>query len=330
MKKTGLILLCLCLIVAPLGGCGGQADQTKSYFLMDTVITVTVLETDADTAAPIFERCGEILGEYDALWSRTKAESDVARINRGEMSEIDPRTVSLIKQAISISRETNGAFDITVAPLVDLWKSCETDGRLPTEAELETCLALVGTEQIFVENGAVHKQNAGVSIDLGGIGKGAAIDALITYLESCEVQGGIVSFGSNVAVFGEKPSGEPFRVAIKDPKNTSGIVGSLTLEGGEVLSVSGDYERYVTIDGRKYHHILSPQTGYPAETGLSSVAVITKNGAYADALSTALFVMGETAARALCHSSMDRIDAVFIANDGTVTYTDGISGADFK
>ena len=324
MKRILILMLCVCLVIPSLGGCVKSDEQTKSYLFMGTVIKITLLETNADEAEPIFARCGEILSELDALWSRTAEGSDVSRINRNEIFTPDPRTVNLIRSAIAVTNATDGAFDITVAPLVTLWETCEEAGRLPTEAEMTNLLSLVGIEGIAIDGDRIIKASPEVQIDLGGIGKGAAIDALIDYLESCPVQGGLVSFGSNVAVFGKKASGEPFHVAIRDPKDPNGVIGSLTMQSGEVLSVSGDYERYVTIDGVRYHHILSPQTGYPAETGLASVAVVAKDGAEADALSTALFVMGMDAADAFYRTSAYSFEAVFVLADNTTATTAGI------
>ena len=136
--------------------------------------------------------------------------------------------------------------------------------------------------------------------------------------------GGLVSFGSNVAVFGEKPDHSPFRVALRDPKNPKGTVGVLTLSPGQVLSVSGDYERYVEIDGQRYHHLLDPKTGYPFDRGLSSVAVVTENGALADALSTALFGMGKEKAMAFYESGVFSFEALLIGSDGSMTATAGM------
>ncbi len=329
MKKATLRILCLLLCLAfamPFASCQREERQEKNFFLMDTPITVT-LYTDKKTAEPIFNSCRAILSELDALWSRTKTDSDVGRFNTSETAHsLDPRTASLIAKAMDVSQKTSGAFDITVAPVVNLWQQSEETGTLPTDSELQTALSLVGSQNLTISDKTLTKTEKNVQIDLGGIGKGAAISVLISYLKACNgVRGGLVSFGSNVAVFGEKPDGKPFRIALKNPKNESGYAGVLHLQDGEILSVSGDYERYYTIDGEKYHHILDPQTGYPAQSGLCSVAVICSDGALADALSTALFVMGEENARAFYESNVYDFEAVFIDENGNVTTTAGLA-----
>ena len=327
MKKISLFTLCILLCIAPIvsfASCQRDEKQEKSFFLMDTTITVT-LYTNQKAAEKIFGDCRQILSEYENLWSRTKGESDVGRFNQVEDSlELDTRTAALIAQAIEISQKTGGAFDITVAPIVNLWQTSEESETLPTSAEMQSALALVGEENLAISGNTLSKMNKNVQIDLGGIGKGAAISALLQYLKTCDARGGIVSFGSNVAVFGTKPDGNPFRVAVKNPKTKDGYAGVLHLQAGQILSVSGDYERYYTIDGSKYHHIIDPQTGYPAQSGLCSVAVVCSDGALADALSTALFVMGREKALAFYESKAYDFEAIFIDQNGNVTTTKGL------
>ena len=325
MKRAGILFLTALLLLS-CTSCG-RGTHTKSFFLMDTAITVTLYTQDAARAEEIFATCRKMLGEYDALWSPTSPDSDVSKWNctADGAEALDARTLTLLQTALEVSQVTEGAFDVTVAPLVALWSACEARGSLPTEAELEAALALVGSHHLALSDTALSKGNRDVRIDLGGIGKGAAIDSLIDYLSTCGVEGGLVSFGSNVAVFGKKPDGKAFRIALRDPKDAGGRVGTLTLEAGEVLSVSGDYERFVTVDGKRYHHLLDPATGYPAENGLASVAVITSDGALADALSTALFIMGRERAMAFYESGKYAFEAVLIGHDGVITVTDGFT-----
>ena len=328
MKKHFLRVLCLlfCLaLVIPFASCGMEERQEKNFFFMDTPITVT-LYTNQKTAEPIFDACRTLLLEYDNLWSRTKQESDVGRFNAATNStELDVRTAELIEKAIDVSQKTSGAFDITVAPIVNLWQVSEERETLSTAAEMQAALALVGSHKLTLANDTLTKTEQAVQIDLGGIGKGAAISALIDYLKTCNLRGGIVSFGSNVAVFGEKPDGKPYRIALKNPKTQGRYAGVLNLQDGEIFSVSGDYERFYTIDGKQYHHIIDPQTGYPSESGLCSVAVICSDGALADALSTALFVMGKEDALAFYESGRYDFEAIFIDQNGNVTTTAGLA-----
>ena len=328
MKRLICICLSLLLCLGGFAGCGRGASHSSTFYLMDTLIGVTLYIDRKAEAQEIFGECEALLSELEALWDRRDTESEAARFNASEsgVDGLDARTVALLKTALAVSAATDGAFDVTVTPLVEMWALCEREDRLPREDELAVALSAVHYQAISLSENGVLKDDGRVAIDLGGIGKGAAISALIGYLETTDARGGLVSFGSNVAVFGEKPDGNPFRVAIKHPREANRSLGTLTMPAGTVLSVSGDYERYVTIQGKRYHHILDPANGYPADTGLSSVAVLAKDGALADALSTALLVMGEDSAMALYESGVLEFEAIFADAAGGVRYTDGLDG----
>ncbi len=327
MKKIAFFLA-ICLLVLSAVGCSAKQQYTKSFFFMDTVIDITLYTKDKTLADRVFSDSRTLLSELDALWSRTNAESEVSRFNAADekLEALDSRTVQLLKKALSVSQETIGAFDITVAPFVKIWEEAEEKQTMPSKTDFYEARSHVGFGRLKLNGTTLSKTVSEVSIDLGGIGKGEAIGLLLALLESSGVSGGLVSFGSNVAVFGNKPSGEAFHVALQDPHDANATVGTLTMSEGQVLSVSGDYERFVTINNRKFHHILDPENGLPADTGLSSVAVLASDGAIADALSTALFVMGKDRALAFYRAGIYEFEAILIESDGTLTATDGLSG----
>ncbi len=329
---SGLSVCLVAFLVAPLllvgTSCRASEESTSSFFLMDTQITVT-LYTDRSTAEPIFLQCRSLLSGLDALWAKETAGSDIDRLNRSDtgIDDADARTVELIRKALQVAADTGGAFDPTVAPLTDLWRAAGEANRLPTDAEMQKSLGKVSYRKLSVDGQSIRKGLSTLTVDLGGIGKGAAISLLRDYLQTTGVSGGLISFGSNVAVFGKKPDGTPFRIALRDPGREDGIAGTLLLSSDTVLSVSGDYERYVTIDGTRYHYLYDPSTGYPAENGLCSVAVLTADGALADALSTALFVMGEEKAlKYYTAHTGEPFEAIFLRHDGTVRVTKGLEG----
>lgn len=327
MKKL-CVLLAMLLCLTAFVSCATEKKQSATFYLMDTLISVTLYASDDAYAQEVFDACEDLLEELEALWARQKPESEVSRFNVSTegIADLDARSVALLETALEISAATDGAFDVTVTPLIALWDACGKENRLPTDSELEAALSLVDYNILQLENDALLKHAQGVGIDLGGIGKGAAISALIAYLKTTDVRGGLVSFGSNIAVFGEKPSAKPFRVALRHPRNERETVGTLTMPADTVLSVSGDYERYVMIGGERYHHILDPHTGYPASTGLASVAVLCADGALADALSTALFVMGEDRAMDFYASGLYDFEAVFVDENGNIRVTAGLNG----
>lgn len=329
MKQSLRVLslfLILLLLLPSFSSCQKIKRYDKTFFFMDTTIAVTLYSDTKELAKAGFYLCEVVLSALDHDWSKEKEGSLTSRINaaKDEPIELDSDTADLFATALAVSEATGGKFDITVKPLVDLWQAAEEKQALPTEEEFASALSSVDYHNLILTDKTLQKADPNSEIDLGGIGKGAAISALISGLSELPLSGGLVSFGSNVAVFGEKPDGSPFRVAIRDPKDAGGRVGVLTLEPGEILSVSGDYERYVEIDGVRYHHILDPKTGYPFDTGLSSVAVVCRDGALADALSTALFGMGKEDALAFCQSGAFEFEALLIESDGTMTMTDGM------
>ena len=328
MKKIAFCMALLLCLIPFATGCNRKKENTQSFFFMDTVITVTLYTNDTKLSKEIFSECEDILSESESLWSRHREGSVVSSFNLAKTDSLtlDSKTAALLARALEVSQKTNGAFDITLAPLSDLWKTCGERDSLPSEEELSSALKACGYEKLSLCQDQLSKNDPAVQIDLGGIGKGAAIDALMSYLNTCDVTGGLVSFGSNVAVFGKKPNGEPFRIALRDPKDETKSVGTLLLPAGKILSVSGDYERFVTVEGERYHHILNAQTGYPTASGLSSVAVICEDGALADALSTALLCMGKDSSMAFYESGVYEFEAVLISSEGEITATKGMDG----
>ncbi len=319
--RKGATLLLIVLLL--LSSCAPRPNaHSRSFFVMDTVVTVTLYSASAKAAEEALTIAERHLKELDALWSRHRDSGDVARINAAEAvcEGLDARTVALLRKAQDVSLKTGGCFDVTLAPVSDLWSQCAEEDRLPTEQELTAALALTGSNRFTLSEQTLTKP-LGMMLDLGGIGKGEAVSSLIPLLRSEEITGGLISFGSNVAVFGSKPDGTPFRVGIRDPKNSGSTLGTLPLSDGTVLSVSGDYERYLTIGGERYHHILDPSSGYPSKSGLSSAVVLCADGGLADALSTALLVMGKDAAMSLHASGVYEFEAILISSEGEITLT---------
>ncbi len=321
--KLLALILCCAMLAASLFACAPKSlYQTKYIFAMDTDIGFYInAEKDA---SELISECEKLIYKIEDTISKTRSGSDVYRLNSGETVKCSVITLSIIEQIKTVSAVTNGAFDPTVAGLVSMWQECEKSGTLPSEERLSHELSLVGEENIYMDGDEITLKN-GAQIDLGGIGKGYAEQEVARLIEKNSEKFGVVGymldFGGMVAVFGEKPNGEKFKVGLKDPDDTSKSRGYVSLKDGYV-SVSGDYERFVTVGGKKYHHIIDPKTGYPADSGLRSVAVISHDAVLADALSTAFFVMGYEKAKMYHDSGVFSFDAVFFFSDGTVIATD--------
>lgn len=313
MKKTLALSL---LISVLLCGCAVNAPVEREIFAMDTVMMLRVWGNESDAAAAVAE-----INRLDALLSVTNENSEIFALNRDGEAELSMETYDLLVKAVAVSRRTEGAFDPTVYPLVEAWGFTHDAQAVPAQDEINEALALVGYEQL--EN---HLDVTCLSIDgmldFGGIAKGYTARKVVDLLQERGVDTAFLNLGGNVQTLGSKPDGEAWTVGIADPENPSQAIGCLRFTGSLALVTSGGYQRYFEENGVRYHHILDPKTGYPAQSGLASVTVLAKDGALADGLSTALFVMGMEEASALWRAS-DDFEVVFITQDGIIFATEG-------
>ncbi len=317
MRKTFFVISAL--ICLTLCGCGKQ-EYTSSFFAMDTVMDLKIY-SENDTA---ISKAEAEIKRIDSLLDRGSGESEIYKINSGKTAAVSDETADLIQTAIDISEKTGGAFDITTAPVSDLWGFYGGSFRVPSDGELQTALGGVGYEKIRLNENTVSVPD-NTSIDLGGIGKGCASDRAADVLRENGVDSAILSLGGNVYALGKRADGSDWTVGITDPGNKSQILGTVNVSDKAVVT-SGGYQRYFEQDGKTYHHIIDPKTGKSAQSGLLSVTVISQSGALADGLSTALFVMGLDKGIELWRKS-DSFDAVFVDNDGQIYITDGIRDA---
>jgi len=305
------VILCFCFVA-----CSRDKKEysEKQFFVMDTLFTLRIYGEDADTQTH-FVRVNELLREIEAVLSRTVEGSDISRINKARIAtDLSPHTLAVLSAAAEVMQLTDSAYLPTMGAITDLWSAAGETNALPDGTQLSAALT-EARKGFLLEDGTCTLLGEGSLLDLGGIGKGYAADCVLSYLKQANVMGALLSFGSSVATLGEKENGEPFLISLRHPRDPNGTVGMLTDPQG-VLSVSGDYERYVTVGGTKYHHVLDPESGYPADSGLASVAVICEQGVYSDALSTAFLVMGRVKAEALLASNVFDADAVFVTADG--------------
>lgn len=349
---ASLILVLSIVSSLLLPSCAGKEAEfyDVNFTSMDTLVTVRLARDSMDQSKKRSERyfdssyldtvgaeCERIAVDIEGKLSRTIEGGFVSEIN-GECDyvlSVDSDIYGLFEDSYAICENTNGTFDITLGTIVELWNVTGDESKVPTEDEIADALSHTGRDKILLENGNIKKADRMAKFDLGAVGKGFALGKIVEYLESTDVVYGLVSFGGNVAVFGDRSGGKkddpvPFKVGITDPADTSEVVGYLYMTDG-YLSVSGDYERFfIGDDGTKYHHIFDPATGYPADSDISSVAVISEDGALADALSTALFVMGSETAIEFYESGIYDFEAVICTHFGELIVTDGIADDTFE
>lgn len=317
-QRVFALLLCG-LTLPPLAGCGAgkTAAQTRTVFAMDTVMTLTAHGKNADAA---LESAESELYRLDALLARGVEGSAVYRLNHDGFVR-DGDVSYLLFRAQRISEATGGAFDVTVAPLLELWGfgSGAGEHRVPTEAEIAAALEHVGMERVHREGDTGATLDLPAQVDLGGIAKGYAAWNVCKLLSGAGVTGAVLDLGGDVALLGSKPDGSDWRVAIKDP-NGGDFLGILGVSDAFVMT-SGVYERYFEENSSFYHHIIDPKTGYPADSGLMSATVICGDGVWADALATAVCVMGAERALALRGALDVGFDLILVTGDGRVLYT---------
>ena len=332
MKRFSILILTLCLCLT---GCGKQTTEaTAQIFAMDTVMEVAAYGEHAEQAVKSTEKRIE---ELENRLSRTKADSLVSGLNRdGSIRHLTYDYWNLIARAKEYRDATNGAFDITIAPVMDAWGFTGDSFRVPEQSELDTLLKKVNSDAIQMLGSPSDSVTLGEgqAIDLGGIAKGYTSDWVEQTFRANGIESGKISLGGNVFVLGTKPDGSDWRVGIKDPRNESGLAAILSLRDAYAIT-SGGYERYFEENGKTYHHIIDPATGYPADSGLLSVTVVAAdngpdwagagNGAMCDAFSTALFVMGEEKALDFWRNGGYDFDLVLVTEDGRVVITAGLA-----
>lgn len=302
-------LCALMLAVLLLAGCTAAEKMAQEYvFCMDTVMNLQVWGAEAETAAVDM---AALLRELEKTWSVSDPASVLSALNRGENAANDEQQVFL-DRVLSLKERTDGAFDPQLHGVITAWGFPTDEYRVPTEAELAAAKA-------------TELWNLGAAV------KGYAGQRLADLLKNYDVDRAMLNLGGNVQTYGEKPNGEPWLVAVQNPDLSEDHLGIVAVTGTMSVVTSGDYQRYFELDGKRYHHILDPKTGCPAESGLASVTVICRDGLTADALSTALFVMGLEAAADFWRQS-DDFEAVFVTKDGKIYATEGakLQGCTFE
>lgn len=322
MRRFGVFISVFSMIFA-LCGCKSDTPMVQKYsqteFLFDTVVNITVYAEDDSSLAGAFELCEK----YENMFSRNIEGSDVWRINhaKGESVTVDSETAYLIELSLKYSDITDGAFDITIAPLSELWGFSAENPSVPSQDSIEALLPLVDYTAVSIDGCTVTVPD-GCGIDLGAVAKGYISDRLCDYFMTCGVSAALINLGGNVATVGTKPDGSSWQIGIRDPGGDyPDYVGTLSLGETSVVT-SGIYERCFEEDGVLYHHILSSENGYPVNNSLASVTVICKSGVDADALSTSLYLMGFERAFEFVRNSPDT-EAVFITTDGEIFLSDG-------
>jgi FAD:protein FMN transferase len=307
---------------------GLKEVNRRQIGIMDTVVTVRVYAPSHQEGDRVIQDIFAFMEELEGELSRHIPGSPVDQVNdnAGRAPVTVPQSVmDVVQRALDLGRQTGGAFDITVAPLVDLWAIGTEKARVPTEGELKERLAYVDYTRVQVDAAArrIFLPEEGMALDLGGVAKGYIVDRSIAALKEQGIDSAYLDAGGDIRVLGSKPDGTPWRIGIRHPRDRNGVFAVLPLGPDLAVVTSGDYQRYFDEEGRRYHHILDPETGYPARKGLASVTVIASDTMTADILSTAFFVLGAQKSLAIVEE-MPGVEAVFITEDLEVYMSSGV------
>lgn len=332
--KRSIYLLCFMLLTLILfSGCSknkaaaetSQDEKTEAsmdIFAMDTYITLKVYGQNPEEA---LQEAKEEIQRLDQLWSTGNSESEIYQLNKKKKLKVSEETLQLIKRGKEMNKETKGAFDTTIYPLMKLWGFTNEKYHVPTHGEIEQILKRqVGSDKIEIEEKTrtVTLKNK-AEIDLGGIAKGYTSQKIAELSEKKGIEHGVISLGGNVQSIGKKLDGSRWKVGIQPPVESMDMVGTY-MSAGESVITSGGYERYFEENGKTYHHILDPSTGSPSQKDLLSVTVISKDGTLADSLSTSLFVMGKDQAISYWKENVGKFDVIFVDKNSKIYITEGI------
>ena len=319
----------------------GNEPISISSIKLNTAVQITIYDSQ-DKA--LLDDCLALCDKYELVFSRTNEKSELYKLNhRKDTSDKDPNAdgqttpypvsgtadtwhisedlASLLSQGLSITRESDGAFDIAIAPLTSLWDFTAEDPKVPDDAAIQKALPLCSSDGVTIDGQDITLSSDDIQFDVGAIAKGYIADRMKDLLVKKGVKSAIINLGGNVLCIGSKPDGTPFKVGIQKPfadRNETEAVMDIT--GKSVVS-SGIYERCFKQGGKLYHHILNPQTGYPYDNGLISVTIISDQSVDGDALSTTCFALGLE--DGLKFAEKKGVQAVFITEDYELHYTDG-------
>lgn len=308
------IILTFCLLL--LSGCNSSPVNkfvSKNGIFFDTLISIKIWGTNDSS---LLDDCFELCAKYENKFSRTLPNSEISKINQsgGTPIEVSDETIKLIQKGLHYSKLSNGSFDITIAPLSNIWDFKNNTGIIPSKNSIEEAKKHVNYKNIIISGNTIQLLDPHSALDLGGIAKGYIADRLKDFLIKNQVKHAMINLGGNVLTIGKKLDDTPFHIGIQKPfANQNETITSISITDQSVVS-SGIYERYFKKNGKIYHHLLDPFTGYPKQNNLLSVTIISDSSADGDALSTVCYTLGLEKGMELINQ-LDNVDAIFITDD---------------
>lgn len=314
-----------------ISGCENQALAPKSQtpikrtdFLLNTFVDIKIYDSNDTT---ILDDAMTICKDLESQFSRTMEGSEVYHLNHRskeeQVFELSAQTADLLAKSLHYCSLSDGAFDITIEPVSSLWDFTSGEAAIPDPELIREAVSNVGFENLRLEHQTLTFLSPETTLDLGAIAKGYIADEIKEHLVGRGVKSAIINLGGNVLCIGSKPNGEPFKIGLKKPFASESETFAIANISDMSVVTSGVYERHFELDGKNYHHILNPETGYPYENGLISVTILSESSADGDGLSTTCFSLGLEDGMELINS-LDGIYGCFIDEDYNIYYSEGM------
>ncbi|MBW9156655.1 FAD:protein FMN transferase [Clostridium sp. FP2] len=319
------MVLLLCIPIFLVSCKTNTKPVEKETYMMGTIVQLKVYGKNSEKAT---ELALKRISDIESKMSVNIKSSEITKLNAkagvsGEKLSVD--TYSVIEKAVKYSKLTDGSLDATIEPIVKLWGIGTDKARIPSKSEIEEKLKLVDYKDIILDskNSTVQLRRTGQAIDLGAIAKGYTADEIKKVLIDNKVNSALINLGGNVFAVGSKPDGTSWNIGIQNPLDTRGqYLGTISVTDKSMVT-SGNYERYFIVDGKRYHHIFDPKTGYPSEAGLISTTIVSDNSIDGDALSTSTYIVGLSKGIKLIES-IKGVEAIFVTSDKKVYVTAGL------
>lgn len=307
------LIFCLLLCSAILSGCQTKEPIQATGIYFDTVVTIQLYDTKDQT---LLTECMKMCKDFESRFDRADPSSEISKINtaKGNPVTVSDDTADLLREGLAYCELSDGAFDITIAPLNDLWDFKNNTGSLPSQESITAALSHVNYRNVILDGNTVTLKDPAAALDLGGIAKGYIADCLKEYLVSQNIRHAVINLGGNVLVIGNNIDNKPFHIGIAKPFDDKNVPITSVYVTDQAVTSSGNYQRYFEVDGKIYHHILNPKTGYPYENSLYGVTILSDTSTKGDGLSTACFALGLEKGMQLIQS-LDNVDAIFITDD---------------
>lgn len=321
-----IFLISLTLIIFVVSSACQQANDAKrevissTEFVLNTAATISLYDSDDYN---LITESFKICRDYENLLSKTIEDSEIGRINTRKTNEVSTDTAELLELSLEFAEQSNGAFDITIGSITDLWDFTSNEKHIPDQELINVAKQYVDYRTIKIADQKILFENENTKLDLGAIAKGFIADQVKEYLVEQGVTSAIINLGGNVQCIGRKDQEKGFRVGIQKPFDSGSIVEIELNDEFSSVVTSGVYQRYFEKENQIYHHIIDPKTGYPTNNHLLSVTIISKDSSSGDALSTACLVLGLEKGMKLIDEK-DDLYAIFIDDDFNIYYSEGL------